>query len=140
MSEVAVQGCSLKISSTAGNISAVSVVPSNSPSSDNLVNNKGIFFDKITAQITTAKIEPTTPVAGTTNVGILASGSIDIAGTASNILDSNNKKAVQKGDKATKMLTFLFTITPPTTPPTTPVDLPVTVEVDDAGQTDVIAS
>lgn len=140
MSEVAVQGCSLKISSTAGSISAVSVVPSNSPSSDNSVNNKGIFFDKITALITTAKITPTTPIAGTTNEGILASGSIDIAGTASNILDANNKKAVQKGDKATKTLTFLFTITPPATPPTTPVNLPVTVEVDDAGQTDVIAS
>ena len=139
MSEVAVQGCSLKISSTAGSISAVSVNPSNSPSSDNLVDDKGIFFDKITAQITTAKIEPTTPVAGTTNVGILASGSIDIAGTAGNVLDSSDNKAVQKGDKATKNLTFTFTTTS-TPPSTTDVSLPVTVEVDDAGQTDVIAS
>ena len=138
MSEVAVRGCNIKISSTAGSISAVSVKPSNSPSSDNLVDDKGIFFDKITASITNATIKVTVP--GTTNEGTLASGSIDIAGTASNVLDSNDKKAVQKGDKATKTLTFLFTITPPATPPTTPVDLPVTVEVDDAGQTDVIAS
>ena len=140
MSELAVQGCSLKISSTAGDISAVSVVPSNSPSSDNLINNKGVFFDKITAQITIATITPTTPIAGTTNTGILASDSIDILGTANNVLDSNNKKAVQKGDKGTKTCTFLFTITPPATPPTTPVDLPVTIEVEDTGQTDVIAS
>ena len=111
MSELAVQGCSLKISSTAGDISAVSVVPSNSPSSDNLINNKGVFFDKITAQITIATITPTTPIAGTTNTGILASDSIDILGTANNVLDSNNKKAVQ-----------------------------VTIEVEDTGQTDVIAS
>lgn len=139
MSEVAVQGCSLKISSTAGSISAVSVVPSNSPSSDNFVNDKGIFFDKITAQITTATITPTTPIAGTTNTGILTSGSLDINGTASNVLDSSNNKAVQKGDKGTKTMTFTFTTTS-TPPSTTPVDLPVTVEVDDAGQTDVIAS
>lgn len=139
MSEVAVQGCNIKISSTAGNISAVSVEPDNSPSSDNLVNDKGIFFDKITAKITTASITPTTPIAGTTNVGILDSDSIDISGTASNILDSNNKKAVQKGDKATKSLTFTFTTTS-TPPSTTDIPLPVTVEVDDAGQTDVIAS
>lgn len=139
MSEVAVQGCSLKVSSTAGSISAVSVVPSNSPSSDNFVDNKGIFFDKITAQITTATITPTTPIAGTTNTGILTSGSIDIAGTASNVLDSSDKKAVQKGDKGTKTMTFTFTTT--STPPSTiDVQLPVTVEVDDAGQTDVIAS
>lgn len=139
MSEVAVQGCNIKISSTAGNISAVSVEPDNSPSSDNLVNDKGIFFDKITAKITTASITPTTPIAGTTNVGILDSDSIDISGTASNILDSNNRKAVQKGDKATKSLTFTFTTTS-TPPSTTDISLPVTVEVDDAGQTDVIAS
>ena len=139
MSEVAVQGCNIKISSTAGNISAVSVEPDNSPSSDNLVNDKGNFFDKITAKITTASITPTTPIAGTTNVGILDSDSIDISGTASNILDSNNRKAVQKGDKATKSLTFTFTTTS-TPPSTTDISLPVTVEVDDAGQTDVIAS
>jgi hypothetical protein len=139
MSEVAVQGCHIKISSTAGSISAISVVPSNSPSTVNFADNKGIFFDKITVQITTATITPTTPIAGTTNTGILDSGSIDINGTADNTLDSNNKKAVQKGDKATKTLTFSFTTTS-TPPSTTPVDLPVTVEVDDAGQTDVIAS
>lgn len=137
MSEVAVQGCSLKISSTAGDISASSVKPSNSPSTVNLVGTNGIFFDKITALITNATISATVP--STTNEGKLASGSIDIAGTASNILDSNNKKAVQKGDKATKTLTFIFTST--SSPPAeVPTPIPVTVEVDDAGQTDVIAS
>lgn len=137
MSEVAVQGCSIKISSTAGNISADSVEPSNSPSTVNLVGTNGIFFDKITALITNATIKATVP--STTNEGKLASGSIDITGTASNILDSSNKKAVQKGDKATETLTFIFTST--SSPPAeVPIPIPVTVEVDDAGQTDVIAS
>lgn len=138
MSELAVSGCTLKISSSAGDISAVSVLPSNSPSSDVTINNKGVFFDKITAQITTAKISA--PVAGTTGTGILASGSVDINGTASNTLElPSNNKAVQKGDSGTKSLSFTFTTT--TTPPsTTDVSLPVTVEVSDAGQTDVTAS
>lgn len=137
MSEVAVSNCILEISSTAGSISAVSVLPSNEPSDKVLVNDKGVFFDKIVASITTATINATVP--GTTNTGVLVSGSIDINGTASNILDSGNKKAVQKGDKGTETLTFTFTTTS-VPPSTTTVDLPVTVEVSDAGQTDVIAS
>lgn len=139
MSEVTVQGCTLTISSTAGAISAVSVQPSNLPSTDVLVNNKGVFFYKIVAQITTATITPTTPIAGTTNTGILASGSLDINGTASNILDANSKKAVQKGDKGTKSFDFTFTTTS-TPPSTTTVSLPVTITVTDSNQTDVIAS
>ena len=138
MSELAVQGCTLQISSTAGDITAVSVQPSNAPSSDVLISNKGVFFDKITAQITTAKISASIP--GTTGTGILASGSVDINGTASNVLElPSNNKAVQKNDSGTKTLSFTFTTT--TTPPsTTDVPLPVTVKVSDAGQTDVTAS
>ena len=141
MSELAVQGCTFKISSTVGSISAVSLTTTTQPSSVNLVNNKGIFFDKLTVNITTATITPSTPIAGTTNTGVLASDSIDISGTASNILDSNGKKALQKGDKNTKTCSFIFTFTPvpPTPPYTTSIDLPVTVEIDDPGQTDVIA-
>ena len=141
MSELAVQGRRFKISSTAGSISAVSLATTTQPSNKNFADNKGIFFDKLTVNITTATITPSVPVAGTTNSGILASGSIDISGTADNILDSNGKKALQKGDKTTKTFSFVFTLTPtpPSPPYTTSVDLPVTVEIDDAGQTDVIA-
>lgn len=141
MSELAVQGCTFKISSTAGSISAVSLATTSQPSSVNLVNNKGIFFDKLTVNITTATITPSTPIAGTTNTGILASDSIDISGTASNILDSNGKEALQKGDNNTKTCSFVFTLTPtPSSPPyTTNVDLPVKVEIDSSGQTDVKA-
>ena len=138
MSELAVQGCTFKISSTAGSISAVSLATTTQPSYKNFADNKGIFFDKLTVNITTATITPSTPIAGTTNQGILSSGAIDINGTADNILDTNNKKALQKGDKNTATLTFTFTTT--STPPSTvPVDLPVTVEIDNPGQTDVIA-
>lgn len=142
MSELAVQGCTFKISSTAGSISATSLATTTTPSNKDFAKNKGIFFDKLTVNISGATITPATPVAGTTNSGVLASGSIDISGTASNILDSNEKSALQKGDKNTKTFSFIFTLTPtppPPSPPTTSVDFPVTVEIDDAGQTSVIA-
>ena len=138
MSELAVQGCQISISSTAGAIEATSIQPSNAPSQDNFVGSNGIFFDKITAQISGATIS--SPVAGTTGTGTLSSDSIDIMGTASNILQtSDDKYAVQKGDNGTKTCTFTFTTT--TTPPSTiDVQLPVTVTVSDSGQTDVIAT
>ena len=138
MSELAVQGCTFKIYSTAGSISAVSLSTSTQPSGKDFADDKGIFFDKLTVDIDTATIIPATPVAGTTNSGKLDSGSIDISGTADNILDSAGKNALQKGDKGTATLTFTFTTTS-TPPDTIDVDFPATVEIDDTGQTDVIA-
>lgn len=141
MSELAVQGCTFKISSTAGSISATSLATTTTPSDKDFAENKGIFFDKLTVNISGATITPSVPVAGTTNSGVLASGSIDISGTASNVLDSNEKSALQKGDKNTKTFSFVFTLTPtpPSPPYTTNKDFPVTVEIDDAGQTSSIA-
>lgn len=133
--ELAVMGCKFKISSTMGSISAVSLQASSQPSQNISVSSKGAYFDKITVAITTAKI--TAAVPGTTGTGILASGSVDITGTGSNVLEGS-KKAVLKGDKGTKTIKFTFTTTS-TPPSTTPVPVPVTVEVDDPGQTDVIA-
>lgn len=137
MSELAVLGCEITISSTAGTISATSIEPSNQPSQDNLAGEKGIYFDKITVAISGVTI--TSPVTGTTGTGTLVSDSIDIAGTASNIQDINGKYAVQKGDQGTKTCTFDFTTTS-SPPETIQVQLPVIVTVTDAGQTDISAT
>lgn len=139
MSELAVSGCTLTATCELGQFSATSVVPSNSPSTDVLVDTNGVFFDKITALITVGVLIPFAPVSGTTNEGKLASGTVDISGTASDILDASGNKAVQKGDNGKKSLTFVFTTT--STPPSTITkDYEIKVEVTDAGQTDVIAS
>ena len=140
MSELAVNGCTFKISSTVGSIEAVSIEAVSTPSQDISVGNKGVYFDKITVAITMAKITPTTPIPGTTNEGILESDSEDINGTADNILElPAGSKAVQKGDKVTVTKNFTFTTTS-SPPSTTEVAMPFTVEVLDAGQTDVTAT
>ena len=140
MSELAVNGCTFKISSTAGTIEAVSLVATSQPSQDITINNKGVYFDKVTVVITTATIVPTIPVEGTTNTGVLASDSEDINGTAGNILElPAGSKAVQKGDKVTVTKNFTFTTTS-SPPSTTEVAMPFTVEVSDAGQTGIIAT
>lgn len=139
MSELAVSGCTLTATCELGQFSATSVLPGNTPSTNVSVNSKGVFFDKITAVITAGVLVPAEPVPGTTNSGVLATGSVDISGTASNILDASGNKAVQKGDNGKKSLTFVFTTT--TTPPgTLNKDYEIKVEVTNAGQTDVIAS
>lgn len=137
MSELAVLGCQISITSTAGAVSATSLTPSPTQSQEHFINDKGIFFDKLTVNISGAVI--TYPEVGTTGTGTLATDSIDISGTASDIQNANGKLAVQKGDNGTKNCTFMFTTT--TTPPSQkPVSLPVTVTVSDAGQTDVIVT
>ena len=133
--ELAVQGCTFKISSTMGEITATSLETTNQPSQDILHNNKGVYFDKITVAISAAKISAA--VAGTTGTGVLESGSLDISGTGDNIME-NSKKVVLKGDKGTKTIDFTFTTTS-TPPSTTPVPVPVTIEVDNPGQDKVIA-
>ena len=138
MSELAVKGCVVSLSSTLGQLSITSKNPEETQSDENFVGSNGIFFDKVTVDLSGLTITPATPVAGTTNQGVLSTGSIDIKGTASDILDKDDNKAVQKGDKETKTFSFVFTNSPPATG-TTPVDFPVTAEITDAGQTDVIA-
>ena len=136
MSELAVKGCMVSLTSTAGSLTPSLKSPFETQSQVNFVGENGIFFNKVTVDLSGLTIS--SPVAGTTGTGTLASGSIDISGTADNILDKNDNKAVQKGDKTTETFTFTFTNAPPATG-TTPVDLPVTVEITDAGQIDVEA-
>lgn len=121
MSEVAVQGCTVSI--TSGQ-SATTIQITTSPSNKDFVDDKGIYFGDIDVSLT----------AITSGSLVCASGTITIKGTASNVLDSNGNKAVQKNDSATKTLTFTDTSTQATS------DIPVTIKITDAGQTDVIAS
>ena len=141
MSELAVSECSFEASLDIGEgdinaiLSAVSV-----PSTDVLVNDKGVYFDKITVMIasgSTVVLTTTPPGANSSTGELLVPDTIDIEGTAEDILDSDNKKAVQKNDSGSKILTFTFPA-PHGATVTYPVN--VTVKVSDAGQADVIAN
>lgn len=126
MSAVAVLGCTISID-TAGVLGNIHVTVGKTPSSDVLVENKGVWFDKINV---------TLDAGATYNGGTLkASASWDITGTASNIL-SGGKKAVTKDDSGTSaVLSFVTTSSPPVTYTTT-----VKAKVSDANQDKVIAS
>lgn len=143
MSEIAVSWCTFQASldTGAGTISAV-LSTSTQASSKVLVDSKGVYFDKITVTVGlgTSVVLTSVPEGASANTGTIAEvGSIDINGTASDVLDSSSNVAVQKNDSGSKKLTFIF---PSTVPPSYTVlsDVNVTVKVSDAGQTYVIAS
>ena len=151
MSELAVLGCTLQASlaTGTGTIAVPSIPVSNQPSSENFHTNgivdKGIYFDKITAVIPSGTTVTLTPqpagASSPTSIPLAVADSIDINGTADNILNKDNEKAVQKGDKGSKAITFTFLDTSAPTPkPTITVPVNVTVTVTDAGQTDVTAT
>ena len=144
MSELAVLGCSFEASISpavgSGITADLSASPSTPPSTDNFVGDNGIYFDKVTAIVASgATVVLNTPPAGATSPsGVLsAPATIDINGTVSNVLDSSDKKALQKGDKGSNSITFTFPA-PNGTTVTSPVV--VTAEISDAGQTDVTAT
>lgn len=141
MSELAVKGCSFEASldTGQGSISAT-LSTATTPSKDVLVNNKGVFFDKITVTVASgSSVTLTSPPPGaTSNEGkLLVSDTIDISGTAGDILDAGGNKAVQKDDDGSKSLTFTF---PAPQGAVTTYSVNVTVKVSDAGQTDVTAN
>ena len=144
MSEVAVQGCTVEASLETGK-GSISTSPqiTTSPSSYNFADNKGIYFNKVSVSIPAGTtVTLTTPPAGAsspTSVPLVAPATIDIEGTADNILDSSDNKALQKDDEGSDTITFSFpdTATPPT--PSITQDVKVTVKITNAGQTDVIA-
>lgn len=140
MSELTVKGCTITASVDAsdGTLTCSPIADeSKLPSDFNLVDGKGIYFEKVVAQITSASILALSPPLGATSPTGTFTGkeTIDIEGTAEYVLEEG-KKAVQKGDKGSKNITFIFlaqgggTVTG---------DYEVTVEVTDAGQTDVTA-
>lgn len=143
MSELAVQGCSFEASldpATGSNITA-SLSAVSQPSSDIFVGNNGVYFNKITVQVASgAKVTLNNPPEGAISTlgELMAPDTIDITGTAGDILElPSENKAVQKNDEGSKSLTFTFDA-PNSTKVTSPVE--VTVKVSDAGQTDVIAT
>ena len=141
MSELAVLGCTLAASldEGVGTISAT-LAPASMPSQYVLAEGKGVYFDKLVVTVGAGSSVAVSPPPGASSgTGTLAAAdTIDILGTAENILDlPSENKAVQKGDKGSKILTFTF---PATGGGTVTAPYNVTVEVTEAGQTSVIAS
>lgn len=119
MSELAVKGCEVKI--TSGQ-SASKITITTLPSTDIFVGNNGVYFGDIDVLLT----------AITSGSLTCASGTITISGTNADVLNAEGKKALQKGDKATKTLTFTDSSSGATS------KLPVTIQITDAGQSDVL--
>lgn len=135
--ELAVKGCTFKASINPGTISA-NCSTSTTPSADVLVSGNGVFFDKITVTIPSgASVTLTSPPPSATSLSgqLMAPDTIDISGTADNVL-SGGKKAVLKGDNGSKAITFTF---PGPNSSIVPYPVTVKIEVDNPGQTDVIA-
>ena len=120
MSELAVKDCTISIKDTS--ISATSIQITTSPSSDNFVGDKGIYFGTISVTLS-----------GLTKDNLVcATGIITVDGTCSDILDSSNKQAVQQGDSGSAELEFTDSSSGTTTP------IVVEIEVSNAGQADVL--
>lgn len=142
MSEIAVKGCIFQASLDTGVGTITAGLSTTTEGSNKVaVDSKGVYFEKITVTIASGSsvVLNSIPTGASSNTGTLkTSDTIDISGTADNILDSRSEVAVQKNDSGSKVLTFTF---PTSTSPyemTYPVN--VTVKVSDAGQTYVIAS
>lgn len=120
MAELAVLGCTVSIISEQ---TATTISITTPPSSDIAVNGKGVYFGDIDVALT----------AITAGSFTCAEGTITIEATGANVLEGA-KKAVLKGDSGTKTLTFTESSSGTT------MEISVTVQVTDAGQTDVDAS
>lgn len=147
MSELAVKGCTIKVSleTGKGTISASPLTITNQPSDKNFKGDNGIYFDKVTVQLpasTTVTLTPQPPGASSpTSIPLGAPETIDIPGTADNIIDvTSNKVAVQKDDEGNKTITFKFMDTAITPSPSISVPVKVIAKITDAGQTSIIAT
>lgn len=118
MSDLAVKGCEIQITSGQSASKIEIITP---PSSDNFVGNDGIYFGDIDVLLTSI----------TQGNNVCASGTITIKGTGSDILNASDEKAVLNGDSGTKELKFTNTTSGATS------DIPVTIQIVDAGQSDV---
>lgn len=142
MSEIAVKGCTFQASLDTGTGTINALLSTTTKESEKiLVDAKGVYFEKITVTVGagTTVVLNTPPSGASSPNGVLnAPDTIDIQGTASNVLDSASNKAVQKDDKGSKMITFTFPTSSSPYTMTYPVN--VTVKVLDSAQTNVIAS
>lgn len=140
--ELAVKGCTFKASINPGTISA-NCSTITVPSADVLTGSSGVFssgafFDKITVIIpsgASVTLLSPPPSAVSPSGQLMVPDTIDISGTAADVL-SGGKKAVLKGDSGTKTISFTF---PGLQGTQVPYGVSVKVEVDNPGQTDVIA-
>lgn len=144
MSMLAVQGCTVKASLETGK-GSITTSPqiTTSPSSDNFADNKGIYFDKVSVMIPSGTTVTLTSLpagaSSPTSIPLVDPATIDIEGTADNILDGSDKKALQQDDEGSDTITFYFpdTATPPT--PSISKEVKVIVKITNAGQTVVEA-
>lgn len=142
MSEITVKGCIFQayLDTGVGTITA-GLSTTTKESNKVAVDSKGVYFEKITVTVASGSsvVLNSIPPGASENTGTLAKAdTIDIIGTANNILDSKSNVAVQKDDSGSKVLTFTF----PTgsNPPTTTYPVKVNVKVADSGQLYVVAS
>lgn len=120
MSELAVKGCTISI--TSGQEASAKLVTTQ-PSDKVLVNDKGVYFGDMTVKLTSV-------VQG---AFVCEEAELTIKGTASKVLNSSDEKAVQKGDNASDSFTFK-------NPQGATQYFLVRIEITDAGQTAVIAT
>lgn len=119
MSELAVKDCTVSI--TSGQEASAKLITTQ-PSDKVLVGDKGVYFGDMTVKLTSV-------VQG---AFVCEEAELTIKGTASKVLNSDDEKAVQKGDNASDSFTFK-------NPQGSEITATVRVEITDAGQTDVIA-
>lgn len=120
MSELAVKGCTISI--TSGQEASAKLITSQ-PSDKVLVGSNGVYFGDMTVKLTSV-------VQG---AFVCEEAELTIKGMASNVLNSDDEKAVQKGDNASDNFTFK-------NPQGATQSFLVRIEITDAGQTDVIAT
>ena len=141
MSEIAVQGCVFEasISELDGSLLAYTIQPPSS-SSNIEVDSKGIYSGEISVVIAmgaTATLTDYPAPEGWIVSPTVSPTTVKIKGTASNVLE-DNEKCVQKGDSGKGNLSF--PVANSTTGEAGTAVVEVTVEVKDAGQTVIIAT
>lgn len=120
MSELAVKGCTISI--TSGQEASAKLITSQ-PSDKVLVGSNGVYFGDMTVKLTSV-------VQG---AYVCEEAELTIKGTAGKVLNSSDEKAVQKGDNASDTFTFK-------NPQGSTIESTIAIKVSDAGQTDVIAT
>ncbi len=117
---LAVLGCTIEI--TSGQ-QAVAMVVKTQPSQKVSVGGKGVYFGDMEVMLT-----------GVTQGSLVCpEATLTIKGTAAKVLNADGDKAVQADDNATDKFTFTDSSSGATT------SLPISIQITDAGQTDVVA-
>lgn len=145
MSEIAIQGCTFEatIPELTGSLTSYQVNPSQ-PSQNVLIGGGEVFHGvysgtiQVTIPAGATAVLTSYPSPAFTVSPTVSPASVSITGTAGNCLENSTDPCLQKGDKGTGEL--IFPVTENSSQTTISVPVSVTVEITDAGQTDVIAS